>query len=145
MAVRLTGTLLPSFLEAAGGGALIGAAAALLLLFGGRIAGVSGILGNVLAGARVPWRWTFLTGLAAAAVLAPLLGLTPIAPGFEHPGIVYLAGGALVGIGTRVGSGCTSGHGVCGLANLSLRSLVAVLLFMGTAGLTVFVLRHVVS
>jgi uncharacterized membrane protein YedE/YeeE len=126
------------------GGALIGASAAILLLFDGRIAGISGILGTILDGAHDAWRWAFLIGLIAASLLAPLAHL-PTSPSVLGDGWVYLAGGLLVGIGTRVGSGCTSGHGVCGLSNLSLRSLTATVLFMLSAGLTVFVVRHVIA
>jgi uncharacterized membrane protein YedE/YeeE len=126
------------------GGALIGTAAATLLLFNGRIAGISGILGTVLAGDRAPWRFAFLGGLIAAAVLATLVRLPVSAPVLDQPAWLYLAGGLLVGLGTRVGSGCTSGHGVCGLSNFSLRSLVATLTFMATAAATVFVVRHVI-
>ncbi len=131
-------------IESVFGGALIGAAAVGLLLSDGRVAGVSGILGNVLAGAREPWRWAFLVGLIAAAGVAPLVHLPAVSPIFEQPLWIYPIGGLLVGIGTRVAAGCTSGHGVCGLSNLSLRSFTATILFMGAAGLTVFLVRHVV-
>jgi uncharacterized membrane protein YedE/YeeE len=121
------------------GGLLIGAGVAVLLLCNGRVAGISGILGNVLLGelgAR-SWRVAFLLGLV---IPAAVVGVgTPVFAG----GLAWLAvSGALVGIGTQLGSGCTSGHGVCGMANLSLRSFVATLLFMGTAAVTVFVVRH---
>jgi len=132
-----------AFLQSALGGALIGAAAAVLLLVDGRIAGVSGILGNILAGVREPWRWAFLAGLVAAVPLTLLVHPGALGPHFGSALPVYLVGGLLVGIGTRVGSGCTSGHGVCGLANLSLRGLTATLLFMASAGITVFLVRHV--
>jgi uncharacterized membrane protein YedE/YeeE len=130
-------------IESAFGGGLIGAAAAGLLLLGGRIAGVSGILGNVLAGARDPWRGAFLLGLIAAVFVAPLAGLPAPNPTLAGPAWSYGVGGLLVGFGTRIGSGCTSGHGVCGLSNFSLRSLTATLLFMASACLTVFLVRHV--
>ncbi len=123
---------------------MIGGAASGLLLLDGRIAGISGILGNVIAGARDGWRWAFLTGMLLVAALARTLSLPAEPPLFTEPLWLYLGAGVLVGIGTRVGSGCTSGHGVCGVANFSPRSLTATMLFMGTAALTVFVVRHVI-
>ena len=136
--------MMRQFILSACGGALIGGSAAGLLLFNGRIAGISGILGNVIAGARGAWRWTFLIGMLLAAAFAQAVNLPAEPPRLTEPRWLYLAGGVLVGIGTRVGSGCTSGHGLCGLANLSRRSLTATLLFVGTAGLTVFLVHHVV-
>ena len=135
------------------GGALIGLSAALFILFNGRIAGISGILGGLLhpgprksvdhSGERA-WRALFLAGLMSAplawAVFAPLPEIR-IDAGW--PALV--AAGLLVGAGTRYGAGCTSGHGVCGLSRLSVRSLVATLLFMGAGFATVYVLRHVVG
>jgi len=121
------------------GGLLIGAAVAMLLLGSGRVAGISGILGHTLRGdvGGKAWRVAFLLGLV---VPAAVMGVG--APAFAG-GLAWLAAsGALVGVGTQLGSGCTSGHGVCGMANLSLRSFVATLVFMGTAALTVFVVRH---
>jgi hypothetical protein len=135
---------MPIFILAGLGGALIGTAAATLILSNGRIAGISGILGTALTGDRDPWRYAFLGGLVAAALLGPLVRLPISAPVLDQPAWLYLAGGLLVGVGTRIGSGCTSGHGVCGLSNLSPRSLVATLTFMVTAGATVFVVRHVI-
>lgn len=121
------------------GGLLIGAASAVLILFNGRVAGISGIFANVLEG-RVGPRGVnllFLIGLIAPAFL---LGVGPVQ---FSSGLPLLAvAGLLVGAGTQLGSGCTSGHGVCGLANLSPRSLVAVMIFMATAGLTVWLVRH---
>lgn len=128
------------------GGMLIGLAAAVFILFSGRIAGVSGILGGLLVPARgdAAWRVAFLAGLILSAVIYRAL--------FELPKIdiaaslpVLVVAGLLVGFGTRLGSGCTSGHGVCGLSRLSPRSLAATLVFM-TAGLaTVFIVRHVLG
>jgi hypothetical protein len=124
------------------GGALIGLAATLLLWSLGRIAGVSGILNGVL---EQPlgrgWRIAFLAGLVAAA--GTWFAISGARPRADFPLPWLVAGGLLVGFGTRLGSGCTSGHGICGLARLSPRSLVAVLVFMGTGFATVFVLRHV--
>lgn len=128
--------------EALLGGVLIGLAAAALLLFNGRIAGISGIVNGLVgqgAGER-GWRIAFLLGLAGAGVLVmKLTGQSSASPATTP---VLVVAGLLVGFGTRLGNGCTSGHGVCGLARLSLRSLVAVLVFMAAAVLTVFVTRH---
>ena len=126
------------------GGALIGLAATLLYATLGRIAGISGIV-NAAVDARADrgWRIAFLLGLVAAAS-AWLFG-AGVAPraGFPLPWLV--AAGLLVGFGTRVGSGCTSGHGICGLSRLSKRSLVAVLVFMAFGFATVYLLRHVLG
>lgn len=115
------------------GGALIGAGAATLILLNGRIAGISGILGNVLRGAwgDHAWRVAFLAGLFIPAFL---LGPGPVF--FSRPEWLYPVAGVLVGYGTRLGSGCTSGHGVCGIANFSVRSLVATVTFILVAALT---------
>ena len=127
------------------GGVLIGLAATALLWFNGRIAGVSGIvngLANRTAGER-GWRIAFLLGLAGGGVLVMTLTGQAVASPASIP-ILVLAG-VLVGFGTRLGSGCTSGHGVCGLGRLSLRSLVAVMVFMGSAIATVYVSRHLLA
>lgn len=128
------------------GGGLIGLASALLLIFNGRIAGISGILGGLLA--RQPgetaWRLAFALGLLAVPGLWLLFNqLPPIEIEAGYP--VLVAAGLLVGIGTRYGSGCTSGHGVCGLSRLSPRSLAATLSFMGAGFATVFVVRHLLG
>jgi hypothetical protein len=130
------------------GGALIGLAAIVLLLVNGRIAGISGILaGLVRAPGDRAWRLSFVLGLLAAPLLAGLLLPQFVFPAALPPGIQettrLFAAGLLVGLGTRMANGCTSGHGVCGLARLSLRSLVAVAVFMGAAFGMVFVVRHV--
>lgn len=133
-----------TWLIALAGGVLIGLSATLLLWLNGRVAGVSGILGGVLAprAGDVSWRVAFLAGLVAAAGL--YMTLVPGAPlprtDFSRTGLIVA--GLLVGFGTRMGNGCTSGHGVCGLGRLSLRSLAAVLTFMATAIATTFVVRH---
>lgn len=126
------------------GGLLIGAAAAAFVLVHGRIAGISGILGGLLrpAGQDIAWRIAFIAGLLAAPVLYALLTRAPpatIEAGFP----VVAVAGLLVGVGTRYGAGCTSGHGVCGISRLSPRSLAATLTFMAAGFLTVFVVRHV--
>ena len=129
----------PEVLHAVAGGALIGAGAATLLLLNGRIAGVSGILGNVIRAAAgdQAWRLAFLAGL-----VVPALILGTGTPQLPQGSLWAVASGLLVGAGTQIGSGCTSGHGVCGLADLSTRSLVATLVFMTAAVLTVLVVRH---
>ncbi len=137
--------MLHQIIQATIGGLMIGAAAAWLLLIQGKIAGVSGILGGVVRGQPGAWRWSFLGGLIAAGIIARLVGVTA-SPQLGAEGLfVLVIGGFLVGLGTRMGNGCTSGHGVCGLGNLSPRSAVAVATFMATGALTVFVLRHLVS
>ena len=125
------------------GGALIGLAAAMLMLLTGRLAGASGILGGLLtsSGDR-GWRLAFIAGLIAAALIAPLFG-APSPAHLASSNLVLLAvAGVLVGFGSRIGNGCTSGHGVCGLARFSVRSIVATLVFMGVAIVTVAIIRH---
>jgi hypothetical protein len=129
------------------GGALIGLAAVLLMLLNGRIAGVSGILGGALALARerdCGWRVAFLAGLIAAPLLLGALGDPLPAPRMPASWAIVIAGGLLVGFGTRLGGGCTSGHGVCGIARLSPRSIAATCMFMATAMVVVAVMRHVI-
>ena len=136
---------------AAIGGAMIGLAAALLILGAGRVAGIAGILGgefqNLRRGqplGRDAIRWAFLAGLLIAPWLWRLA--VPLPP-VQVTGstMLVVTGGLLVGVGVRLGNGCTSGHGVCGLSRFSLRSLVNVLAFMGAGVVTVFVLRHLVG
>lgn len=129
------------------GGMLIGLAAALLLLLNGRIAGISGILGGLLspAGAERYWRQLFIIGLLAGGFLTPLITGRRLDTFIAAPWWLIIIAGLLVGFGTRLGSGCTSGHGVCGLARLSPRSLVATLTFIATAMLTVYLMRHLVA
>lgn len=129
------------------GGALIGAGAFLLLLLNGRILGVSGIVATALEkpSSSQFWRYAFIIGLILAPVVMPILGLTkewqnPIS--FDGQFIIYLIGGLLVGLGTILGSGCTSGHGVCGIGRLSKRSIVATITFMAVAMLTLFTTKH---
>ena len=126
------------------GGVLIGLSATLVLLLFGRIAGISGITVGAVPGRRAdwPWRLAFLVGLVAAPALVALATGERVAQTVPtNLGAMALAG-LLVGAGTVLGSGCTSGHGVCGLARLSVRSLVAVLAFMASAIATVAALRH---
>ena len=129
------------------GGALIGLAAGMFALLNGRIAGISGILGGLLAPARAgdrAWRVAFLVGLLAAPVLYRLFAALPAIEVSADAGTL-VAAGLLVGVGTRYGAGCTSGHGVCGLSRLSPRSLVATLAFMGAGFATVYLIRHLLS
>ena len=125
------------------GGALIGAAAAAFVVLNGRIAGVSGILGGLLRPARgdIAWRAAFVAGLVAAPLAYGVFAALP-AIRVDTDSAVLIAAGLLVGVGTRYGSGCTSGHGVCGISSLSLRSLVATLAFMAAGFTTVFVTQH---
>ena len=132
--------------SALAGGALIGLAAALLLLLNGRIAGISGVLGGLLkpASGDVAWRAAFVLGLVAAPLAYGLVALAP-APLIEASNLTLIVAGLLVGVGTRYGAGCTSGHGVCGVSRLSPRSLVATACFMGAGFATVFVIRHLLA
>lgn len=133
------------------GGALIGASAALLILSIGRIAGISGIVGNLLSSdtSRWPWRIAFLGGMLlgpfVVALAGPALQFSPPEIRIDASWPVVIAGGLLVGFGTRLGSGCTSGHGVCGIARLSPRSLVATAVFMAAGAAVVFVARHLLG
>lgn len=132
------------WLPALAGGMLIGLAATLLLGGIGRIAGISGILGGVLERPRgdTAWRWLFLAALLAGAALHRYIDPVSVTPRGGYPVLVLLAAGLLVGVGTRLGSGCTSGHGVCGIARLSPRSLAATVTFIGTGMATVWLVRH---
>jgi hypothetical protein len=131
-------------IRALAGGALIGTSAAMLLLADGRIAGISGIAARMLGrpDRDTPWRGAFLVGLVIGPILyAAVAGGWP-AICISAPWPVLIVAGLLVGFGTRLGSGCTSGHGVCGLARLSGRSAAAVATFIVVAGVTVFATRH---
>jgi hypothetical protein len=131
--------------SAAIGGGLIGVAAALLMLLTGRIAGISGIFGNLLdfrsngTGGRI----AFIAGLILAPLIAGWVGYGLPSPQMPASWSVIIAAGLLVGFGTRLGHGCTSGHGICGVARLSVRSVAATVIFMTTAIATVAVSRHV--
>ncbi len=134
-------------LSAAIGGALIGLASTMLLLLAGRIAGISGILGATLGfgtGER-SWRLAFIAGLILAPLAAMLAGYAVPAPQMPDSWLLVIVAGLLVGFGARLGGGCTSGHGVCGIARFSQRSIVATIIFMGTAVVTVALMRHVVG
>ena len=133
-------------ISAAIGGILIGLSAALLWLMNGRVAGISGILGGLAraGGGDRLWRLAFLVGLVAAPLLYATVSGLPAVTITSSPALL-VSGGLLVGFGTRLGGGCTSGHGVCGIARLSKRSLVATAAFMASAVIVVFVLRHVIG
>jgi uncharacterized membrane protein YedE/YeeE len=133
-------------LSALAGGVLIGLAAAWLILAEGRILGAAGILGGLAPPRAGDWVWrtALLAGLIAAALIAqPLLHLTP--PTMQADAATLIVGGLLVGFGTRLADVCTSGHGVCGMARLSPRSLAATASFMAAGFLTVFVVRHLIA
>ena len=129
------------------GGVMIGVAALLLMLLHGRVMGISGILGGIVRPAArddVPWRLLFVAGallgpLAVIYLVGRSVNVVPVASGLVLP-----VAGFLVGLGTAIGSGCTSGHGICGLARLSMRSAAAVGMFMITAVVTVYIVRHMV-
>jgi len=128
------------------GGILIGAAVGMFALLNGRIAGISGVLGGLLRPTRgdIAWRAAFVIGLVAAPIVYALFAAWPaLQVDASYPALGIA--GLLVGIGTRYGSGCTSGHGVCGISRLSPRSLVATAVFMAAGFATVFVLRHLFS
>lgn len=130
------------------GGALIGLAAAMLMLLTGRIAGISGIFGGLLSpttGDR-SWRSAFIAGMIAAPLLASFFTNAALpSPAMPASMIVTITAGLLVGVGSRMGGGCTSGHGVCGIARFSARSLVATAIFMAAAIATVAIARHVIG
>ena len=128
------------------GGMLIGLATALFVLLNGRIAGISGVLGGLLKplAGDVLWRVAFVAGLIVAPLVYTLVSVVPAVQIDAEYGAL-IAAGLLVGVGTRYGGGCTSGHGVCGLTRLSLRSLVATATFMGAGFVTVFAMRHLLS
>lgn len=126
------------------GGLMIGASAALLLLSHGRIAGISGIVGGLMtrpeAGDRA-WRWAFLAGLIFAGAVAALWFPGAFAMDLVRSPAALIGAGLLVGFGTRLGNGCTSGHGVCGISRMSPRSIVATLTFIASGAVTVFVAK----
>ncbi len=129
------------------GGLLIGGAGGLLLLLNGRIAGISGIVGEALSAPRgeLVWRLAFIAGLVAGPLVAQAVLQRPIAVRIEASVPMLIAAGLLVGLGTRIGGGCTSGHGVCGIGRLSRRSIVATLSFLGAGAASVFVVRHLIG
>lgn len=132
--------------SAAIGGVIIGIGVAMLVLVNGRVAGISGIVGGLLRPATgdIAWRLAFVAGMIAAPVLFLAVGKVPnIAIDAGYPTLI--AAGLIVGVGTRYGAGCTSGHGVCGISRLSPRSIVATVAFMASGFATVFVVRHLLG
>lgn len=129
------------------GGILIGLSAAALMYFNGRVAGISGILAGVLLpkAGEVTWRAFFVGGLILGGVVMLLIQPSGFEFTLDRSLYTLAAGGLLVGVGTQLGSGCTSGHGVCGLSRFSIRSLAATLTFMGTGALTVYIINHVLG
>jgi hypothetical protein len=130
------------------GGSMIGIASLAMLLLLGRVTGISGILTGVITWNKhdgLPWRAAFIAGLVLGAVLYQILLDRPLPIQMQAGGPLLIAAGLLVGVGTRLGSGCTSGHGVCGIARRSPRSIASTATFMGVAILTVYVTRHLLS
>ncbi len=127
------------------GGLLVGLAAALLLLFNGRIAGITGIVANLDDPGTRPWRAAFLGGLLVAGLGLFVVDPSLFAVEVERPAPLIAAAGLLVGFGTRIGNGCTSGHGICGVGRLSKRSLAATVTFIATGAVTVFFMRAVLG
>jgi len=134
-------------ISASVGGMLIGVAATLLMLFNGRVAGISGILAACLnvKGSDMGWSAAFIAGLILAPMTASFVGYLMPSPQMPGSWGIIVIAGALVGFGTRLGGGCTSGHGVCGIARLSVRSIVATAIFMATAIVVVALSRHVLG
>jgi uncharacterized membrane protein YedE/YeeE len=129
------------------GGVLIGASASLLLAFHGRVAGISGIFGGVITPKRgdTEWRVWFLVGLVITGIVWNAFFPSAFGAALSQPLALTILAGSLVGIGTQLGNGCTSGHGVCGISRGSTRSIAATMTFMATAAITVFVVRHVLG
>jgi uncharacterized protein len=131
------------------GGVLIGLAAAILIMFNGRIAGVSGIIGQLMNGVTQDnlWRIAFIAGIIIAPTVwqSHFLWISPIEIEINTSTLWLMVAGLLVGIGTSHGSGCTSGHGICGLSRLSMRSIIATFSFMLAGMVTVYVIRHVIG
>ena len=123
------------------GGALIGLAATLMMALHGRIAGISGVLGGLLVGDRAPWRAWFIGGIVLGGAAMVAMMPSAFAGGIDRSLPAIAVAGLLVGVGTRLGNGCTSGHGVCGISRMSKRSIVATLTFIATGALTVFAVR----
>jgi uncharacterized membrane protein YedE/YeeE len=128
------------------GGILIGISATILLAFNGRITGISGMVNGAISfNKNDAWRWLFLLGMLAGGAIYEFVLSTQPTPTSKFAPLTMIIGGLIVGLGTRMGSGCTSGHGVCGLGRLSMRSLVAVLTFLASAFVTVFIVRHLLN
>ncbi|MBE9044024.1 YeeE/YedE family protein [Pleurocapsales cyanobacterium LEGE 10410] len=134
-----------NWIAALAGGMLIGLSATILLAFDGRIAGISGIVNGAMKfKSEESWRWLFIVGMLGGGLIYEYVFTSEPTPVSDFVPGAMIVGGLLVGFGTRMGNGCTSGHGVCGLGRLSFRSLTAVITFMITAIVTVFVTHHVI-
>lgn len=133
-----------NLLTALTGGILVGLSATLLLWFNGRIAGISGIVSGALGfSSDLTWRWLFILGMLTGGWLYENVIAQQPTPVSDFAPLAMIVGGLAVGVGTRLGYGCTSGHGVCGLGRLSVRSLAAVITFLATGFITVFIVCHV--
>ncbi|MCA3924916.1 YeeE/YedE family protein [Vibrio vulnificus] len=133
--------------ESLAGGILLGISALTMLLVNGKVAGISGILTGLLTpkSRDFAWRLMFVIGMVSGGVLAVTFGAASTSVALPTSGVLIAAAGLLVGIGTRLGNGCTSGHGICGIGRLSKRSIVATAIFMAVAAMTVFVRLHWIS
>ncbi|AIL72899.1 TPA: YeeE/YedE family protein [Vibrio vulnificus] len=133
--------------ESLAGGILLGISALTMLLVNGKVAGISGILTGLLTpkSRDFAWRLMFVVGMVSGGVLAVTFGAVSASVALPTSGVLIAAAGLLVGIGTRLGNGCTSGHGICGIGRLSKRSIVATAIFMAVAAMTVFVRLHWIS
>ncbi len=133
------------YFQALVGGLILGAGAILLMLTLGKVAGISGIAYSAVSSFNTKnlWRWAFLFGLVIAPLITSTMGYSIPSDISASPMLMAIAG-LLVGLGSKIGSGCTSGHGICGIGRLSKRSIVATLTFMGTAILTVALVRHLI-
>ncbi|HFQ5019216.1 TPA: YeeE/YedE family protein [Vibrio vulnificus] len=133
--------------ESLAGGILLGISALTMLLVNGKVAGISGILTGLLTpkSRDFAWRLVFVVGMVSGGVLAVTFGAASASVALPTSGVLIAAAGLLVGIGTRLGNGCTSGHGICGIGRLSKRSIVATAIFMAVAAMTVFVRLHWIS
>ncbi|ELG5189184.1 YeeE/YedE family protein [Vibrio vulnificus] len=133
--------------ESLAGGILLGISALTMLLVNGKVAGISGILTGLLIpkSRDFAWRLMFVIGMVSGGVLAVTFGAASASVALPTSGVLIAAAGLLVGIGTRLGNGCTSGHGICGIGRLSKRSIVATAIFMAVAAMTVFVRLHWIS
>lgn len=133
------------WISALAGGILIGLSATILLAFNGRIAGISGMInGAIKFKPEENWRWLFIAGMLGGGSIYEYIFASEFTPKSSFAPVAMIVGGFLVGVGTRMGNGCTSGHGVCGLGRLSFRSLVAVFTFMIAAIITVFITHHLI-
>jgi len=129
------------------GGVLIGLSATVMLLFNGRVTGISGMLSGLITPVKGEWSWrlVFLLGMVIGSVIFVFVFPDSLTPRTHFSQFLLIAGGFLVGFGTRLGNGCTSGHAICGIARFSPRSILATCVFMFSGGVTVFVIRHVLE